>query len=100
MKRLVVVITLSILICVGEILVLIKLFPRTGLARMVYVPFYIIAILLVTVVVFNKTKTKGRKKQIVYWTIFYVLFFNYVVWSWPQDGRNVNVIGEFYRTLF
>ena len=96
MKRLIILLILSISICIGEILLLIDLFPQTGLARILYVPFYIILMISLTIILSRKIKNKGRNKQIIYWIIFHFLIFNFIIWSWPQDGRRVNVIGEFY----
>ncbi|WP_179320979.1 hypothetical protein [Winogradskyella helgolandensis] len=96
MKRLIILLILSISICAGEILLLIDLFPQTGLARMLYVPFYIILMISLTIILFRKIKNKGKNEQIIYWIIFHFLIFNFIIWSWPQDGRRVNVIGEFY----
>jgi hypothetical protein len=99
MKRLIILLILSISICVGEIFLLIDLFPQTGLARMIYVPFYIILMISLTIILFRKIKNKGKNTQIIYWIIFHFLIFNFIIWSWPQDGRRVNVIGEFYSNL-
>ena len=96
MKRLIILLFLSISICIGEILLLIDLFPQTGLARILYVPFYIILMISLTIILFRKIKNKRKNKQIIYWIIFHFLIFNFIIWSWPQDGRRVNVIGEFY----
>jgi hypothetical protein len=99
MKRLIILLIFSISVCVGEILLLIDLFPQTGLARMLYVPFYIILMISLTIILFRKIKNKGKNMQIIYWVIFHFLIFNFIIWSWPQDGRKVNVIGEFYSKL-
>lgn len=99
MNRLAIILIFSISICVGEILLLINLFPQTGLARIVYVPFYIILVIILTIVIYRKTKNKEKKMQIICWIIFHFLIFNFIIWSWPDDGKRVNVIGEFYNKL-
>jgi hypothetical protein len=63
MKRLIILLILSISICVGEILLLIDLFPQTGLARMLYVPFYIILMISLTIILFRKIKTKEKMSK-------------------------------------
>ena len=62
---------------IGEIFLLIHLFPQTGLARIVYIPFYIILMILLTIILFRKIKDKELKKQIIYWIIFHFLILNF-----------------------
>ena len=100
MKKLIVILIISLSICIGEIFLLIHLFPQTGLARIVYIPFYIILMILLTIILFRKIKDKELKKQIIYWIIFHFLIFNFIIWSWPDDGKRVNIIGKFYDNLF
>ena len=100
MKKLIVILIISLSICIGEIFLLIHLFPQTGLERIVYIPFYIILMILLTIILFRKIKDKELKKQIIYWIIFHFLIFNFIIWSWPDDGKRVNIIGKFYDNLF
>ena len=61
MKKLIVILIISLSICIGEIFLLIHLFPQTGLARIVYIPFYIILMILLTIILFRKIKDKELK---------------------------------------
>ena len=100
MKKLIVILIISLSICIGEIFLLIHLFPQTGLARIVYIPFYVILMISLTITLFRIIKDKELKKQIIYWIIFHFLIFNFIIWSWPDDGKRVNIIGKFYDNLF
>lgn len=98
LKQRILLIVLSILVCVLELTLLINLFPQTGLSRIVYIPFWIIIIFLITL---SLTKNKKMfKKVLTNLVISHLIVFHLMLWSWPQSSaKHKNLVEEFYQKV-
>jgi hypothetical protein len=81
-----------------EILVLIKLFPQTGLSRILYIPIWIIIFLFVSL--WLTKKSDSLKKIVLKMIIVHIILFHIMLWSWPQSAAiKKNLIPEFYGKI-
>ena len=91
-------IILSLLASILELVLLVNLFPQTGLSRIVYIPFWIIILFCITLWL-----TKGEKsfkKTIINLIIVHIILFHIIMWSWPQSSAiKQNLVKEFYQIL-
>ena len=90
---------ISFLTGILELVLLVNLFPQTGLSRIVYIPFWIIVCLLFSIWLTKKNKT--LRKTIISLIIFHLIFFHLMLWSWPQSAAiQKNLINEFYGNIY
>ena len=98
LKQRILLIVLSILVCVLELTLLINLFPQTGLSRIVYIPFWIIIIFLITLSLTKNKKT--FKKILINLVLTHLIVFHLMLWSWPQSSaKHKNLVVEFYQKV-
>ncbi len=91
-------ITISIIISFLEIFLLIKLFPQTGLSRILYIPIWIIIFLFVSL--WLTKKSDSLKKNVLKMIIVHIVLFHIMLWSWPQSAAiKKNLIAEFYGKI-
>lgn len=90
---------ISVLACVLELILLVNVFPQTGLGRIVYIPFWIIIFFFVSIL-FTKNK-RPLKKVIFSLTIVHLILFHIMLWSWPQSAAiKKNLVEEFYGKVY
>jgi hypothetical protein len=88
-------ITISILVGILELVLLVNVFPQTGMGRIIYIPFWIILYILISIWLTKKSKT--LKKSIINLVIFHLILFHIMLWSWPQSAAiQKNLVEEFY----
>jgi len=92
-----VLILVSVIITVIISLTLIKIFPKTGLSRIVFIPLLLCINLILTFGI-SKILKNHSKKFITFGYIFLQIgFFHFCLWIWPQSSANhKNLITEFY----
>lgn len=88
----------SVILGILEIMLFVNIFPQTGLARVLYIPFYIIVCLLISMRLIKKKHT--LKKTIIILIVFHLIFFHFILWSWPQSATiQKNLVNEFYKNI-
>ena len=86
------------MICSLEMLLLIKVFPQTGLSRILYIPFWIIIYFLVSIWLTKKSTTLN--KIVVRMILVHIILFHIMLWSWPQSAAiKKNLITELYEKI-
>ena len=87
------------LVGILEVVLLVNMFPKTGLSRIIYIPFWIILFLLITIWLTKKSNT--LKKTIMSLIIVHLILFHIMLWSWPQSAAiNKNLVEEFYGKVY
>ena len=96
----IILIVISIIICITELVLLINIFPQTGLARIIYVPFWIITYLFGSIWLSRITKSKSWKNILIIWFLIHIIIFHIMLLSWPQSSAiQKNLIVEFYSKI-
>ena len=92
-------IVFSLVACVLELILLVNIFPKTGLGRIIYIPLWIIIFLFISIWL-----TKGNKplkKTLINLIIAHLIFFHIMVWNWPQSAAiQGNLVKEFYGKVY
>ena len=88
-------VAISILAGILELVLLVNIFPQTGMGRIIYIPFWIIVNLSISIWLTKKNKT--LKKTIMSLIITHLILFQIMLWSWPQSAAiQKNLVEEFY----
>lgn len=91
---------ISILIGISEMILLINLFPQTGLSRIVFIPFLITMNLILTLGLNIILKSYSLKIKTISFALIQIGFFHFCLWLWPQSAAiQKNLITEFYGIL-
>jgi hypothetical protein len=90
---------ISLLVVILELVLLVNIFPQTGLSRIIYIPFWIIVCFLISIWLTKKNNT--IRKKIISLIIFHLILFHLMLWSWPQSSAiQKNLINEFYGNIY
>jgi hypothetical protein len=93
-RRILLVVT-SLIAVILELVLLLNIFPQTGMGRIILIPFWIIVNLLISIWLSKKNKT--LKRTILSLIIIHVILFHIMLWSWPQSAAlEKNLVEEFY----
>ena len=87
------------LVGILEVVLLVNMFPKTGLSRIIYIPFWIILFLIISIWLTKKSNT--LKKTIMSLIIVHLILFHIMLWSWPQSAAiKKNLVEEFYGKVY
>ena len=98
-KQRILLIAISILVGILELVLLINVFPQTGMERIIYIPFWIISYLSISI--WSTKKSKTLKKSLVNLVIIHLILFHIMLWSWPQAAAiQKNLVKELYGKVY
>ena len=90
----------SSLICVIEMILLVKTFPKTGLSRVIFIPFFVSLNLILTIILVRFLNGKSKKIIITSVILTQICLFLMYLWFWPQSSAiEKNLIYEFYQRI-
>jgi Na+/melibiose symporter-like transporter len=90
-------VVIALFIVISEMCLLVSIFPQTGLARILFIPFWIVVSPTFAFFVNRKNHEKSLNEILFLNLIFHILFFHLLLYSWPQSSAiKKNLVVEFY----
>ena len=96
-KKLLLLVSIALILCITELSLLVFLFPQTGLSRIFYIPFWIFIYIVIALLINSKIAKVRGKEVLLLNVIFHIIAFHIMLYSWPQSAAlTKNLIVEFY----
>ena len=74
---------ISTLVCAAEMYFLVKIFPQTGLSRILSIPCNISLNLILTLILVRSMTGKSNRVIIIGFILMQILLFHLYLWVWP-----------------